>query len=252
MSTIEGIRLIKENLPGVHTTLGLSNISFGLNAAARHVLNSVFLHECHQAGLDSAIVHAAKIMPLARIPEEQKQVCLDLIYDRRRAVEKGDADDYDPLQVLLGIFDGVKAGEVVKEDRSGWPIEQRLSTTHHRRRPRRPRPPTSTWRWPPAHRPLAIINDILLDGMKVVGDLFGKGEMQLPFVLQSAETMKTAVAYLEPHDGQGRRRVHARAASCSPRSRATSTTSARTSSTSSSPTTATRCTTSASRSTFAR
>jgi 5-methyltetrahydrofolate--homocysteine methyltransferase len=196
-STIEGIRLIKEHLPGVHTTLGLSNISFGLNAAARHVLNSVFLHECARAGLDSAIVHAARITPLARIPEDQKQVCLDLIYDRRRSVEQGDADDYDPLQVLLGMFDGVKAGEVEKEDRSDWPIEQRLSTRIIEG-DRDGLVPDLDVALAKGHTPLAIINDVLLEGMKVVGDLFGKGEMQLPFVLQSAETMKTAVAYLEP------------------------------------------------------
>ncbi|MEX2294597.1 MAG: methionine synthase [Acidimicrobiales bacterium] len=197
MSTIEGIRLIKEHLPGVHTTLGLSNISFGLNAAARHVLNSVFLHECAQAGLDSAIVHAARITPLARIPEDQKQVCLDLIYDRRRSVENGDADDYDPLQVLLGMFDGVKAGEVEKEDRSDWTIERRLSTRIIEG-DRDGLVPDLDEALGDGYKPLAIINDVLLEGMKVVGDLFGKGEMQLPFVLQSAETMKAAVAYLEP------------------------------------------------------
>ncbi len=189
-STIEGIRLIKENLPGVHTTLGLSNISFGLNAAARHVLNSVFLHECHQAGLDSAIVHAARITPLARIPDDQKQVCLDLIYDRR-------SEGYDPLQVLLGMFDGVKAGEVEKEDRTDWPIEQRLSTRIIEG-DRDGLVADLDVALAAGHTPLAIINDILLEGMKVVGELFGKGEMQLPFVLQSAETMKMAVAYLEP------------------------------------------------------
>ncbi len=197
MSTIEGIKLIKEHLPGVHTTLGLSNISFGLNAAARHVLNSVFLHECAQAGLDSAIVHAARITPLARIPEDQKQVCLDLIYDRRRSVEKGDADDYDPLQVLLGMFEGVKAGTVEKEDRTGWPVEQRLSTRIIEG-DRDGLTVDLDEALTNGHKPLAIINDVLLEGMKVVGDLFGKGEMQLPFVLQSAETMKAAVAYLEP------------------------------------------------------
>jgi 5-methyltetrahydrofolate--homocysteine methyltransferase len=174
----------------VHTTLGLSNISFGLNAAARHVLNSVFLHECTQAGLDSAIVHAARITPLARIPEEQKQVCLDLIYDRR-------TPDYDPLQVLLGMFDGVTASTVEKEDRSGWPIEQRLSTRIIEG-DRDALTVDLDEALAKGHTPLAIINDVLLEGMKVVGDLFGKGEMQLPFVLQSAETMKAAVAYLEP------------------------------------------------------
>ncbi|MSO86034.1 MAG: methionine synthase [Acidimicrobiia bacterium] len=189
-STLEGIRLIKAHLPGVHTTLGLSNISFGLNPPARHALNSVYLHEAAQAGLDSAIVHAARIMPLARIPDEQKQVCLDVIYDRR-------TDDYDPLQVLLAMFDGVTASTVEKEDRSDWPIEKLLATriidgdrdglTAH-----------LDLALEQGHPPLAIINDILLEGMKTVGDLFGKGEMQLPFVLQSAETMKAAVAYLEP------------------------------------------------------
>ena len=197
MSTIEGIRLIKENLPGVHTTLGLSNISFGLNAAARHVLNSVFLHECTQAGLDSAIVHAARITPLARIPDDQKQVCLDLIYDRRRSIENGDADDYDPLQVLLGMFEGVKAGTVEKEDRTGWPVEQRL-TTRIIEGDRDGLVVDLDEALANGHTPLAIINEVLLEGMKVVGDLFGKGEMQLPFVLQSAQTMKAAVAYLEP------------------------------------------------------
>jgi 5-methyltetrahydrofolate--homocysteine methyltransferase len=203
IETIEGIRLIKEHLPGVHTTLGLSNISFGLNAAARHVLNSVFLHECTQAGLDSAIVHAARIMPLSRIPDEQKEVCLDLVYDRR-------TEGYDPLQTLLGMFDGVTAATVEKEDRSDWPVEERL-----RLRiidgDRDGLTGDLDQAMGQGIAPLAIINDHLLAGMKVVGDLFGKGEMQLPFVLQSAETMKAAVAHLEPHmekvegdDGKGR------------------------------------------------
>ncbi|MET0737797.1 MAG: homocysteine S-methyltransferase family protein, partial [Acidimicrobiales bacterium] len=122
MATIEAIRRIKAELPGVYTTLGVSNVSFGLSPAARHVLNSVFLHECVQAGIDSAIVHAAKIMPLSRIPEEQREVCLDLVYDRRRP-----AEGYDPLQRLLEVFAGVKDHKVVKEDRSGWPVERRLS-----------------------------------------------------------------------------------------------------------------------------
>jgi 5-methyltetrahydrofolate--homocysteine methyltransferase len=190
-NTIEGIRLIKEHLPGVHTTLGLSNISFGLKPAARHALNSVFLHECAQAGLDSAIVHAARITPLARIPEDQKQVCLDLIYDRR-------TDDYDPLQVLLEMFENVSTSAVEKEDRSGWPVEQRLSTRIIEG-DRDGLTADLDEAMAKGLAPLAIINDVLLEGMKVVGDLFGKGEMQLPFVLQSAETMKAAVAHLEPH-----------------------------------------------------
>ena len=148
MATIEAIRRIKAELPGVHTTLGLSNVSFGLKPAARHVLNSVFLHECVEAGLDSAIVHAARIMPLNRIPDEQREVCLDLDLRPARRRRPG----YDPLQKLLEVFADVKAAEVEKEDRSGWPVEQRLSAAHHRRRPRRPRPPTSTRPWPPASR----------------------------------------------------------------------------------------------------
>ncbi|MGH9273961.1 MAG: dihydropteroate synthase, partial [Acidimicrobiales bacterium] len=189
-ATLEGIRLIKQHLPGVHTTLGLSNISFGLNPAARHVLNSVYLHEAAQAGLDSAIVHAARITPLARIPEDQKQVCLDVIYDRR-------TEDYDPLQVLLGMFEGVTAATVEKEDRSDWPIEKILSTRIIDG-DRDGLTADLDVALAAGYSPLAIINDVLLEGMKVVGDLFGKGEMQLPFVLQSAETMKAAVAYLEP------------------------------------------------------
>jgi 5-methyltetrahydrofolate--homocysteine methyltransferase len=190
IATLEGIKLIKEHLPGVHTTLGLSNISFGLNPAARHALNSVYLHEAAQAGLDSAIVHAARITPLARIPEEQKQVCLDVIYDRR-------TDDYDPLQELLTMFEGVTADSVVKEDRSDWSIEKRLSTRIIDG-DRDGLVPDLDEALAAGHTPLGIINDVLLEGMKVVGDLFGRGEMQLPFVLQSAETMKAAVAYLEP------------------------------------------------------
>ncbi len=188
--TIDAIKRIKEEIPGCFTTLGISNVSFGLNPAARHALNSVFLHECVQAGLDSAIVHAGKIMPLARIPEEHKQVCLDLIYDRRR-------DGYDPLSRLLEIFADVKTASIEREDRSDWTIEQilkqriidgdREGLTDDLRRA-----------IDEGHAPLSIVNDILLDGMKVVGELFGSGQMQLPFVLQSAETMKTAVAFLEP------------------------------------------------------
>ena len=190
IETIEGIRLIKAELPGVYTILGLSNVSFGLTPAARHVLNSVFLHECVEAGLDAAIVHAARIMPLSRIPEEQRRVCLDLIYDRR-------TQDYDPLQELLGLFEGVSSPTVEKEDRSGWPVEQRLEQRIiDGDRDGLTADLDEALATTPA---LAIVNDALLAGMKVVGDLFGTGEMQLPFVLQSAETMKAAVAYLEPH-----------------------------------------------------
>ncbi len=190
IETIKGIELIKAELPGVHTILGLSNVSFGLTPAARHVLNSVYLNECVEAGLDAAIVHAARIMPLSRIPEEQRKVCLDLIYDRR-------TKDYDPLQVLLGLFEGVSSSTLEKEDRTGWPVERRLE---HRiidgDRDGLTDDLDEALQTTPA---LAIVNDTLLAGMKVVGDLFATGEMQLPFVLQSAEAMKMAVAHLEPH-----------------------------------------------------
>src|SRR5437763_6818057 len=122
MAALDALRRIKAELPGVSTVLGLSNVSFGLKPAARHVLNSVFLNECRDAGLDAAIVHAARIMPLNRIPDEQVQVCLDLIYDRR-----DEAKGYDPLQALMALFEDVEATATVKEDRSDWTLERRLS-----------------------------------------------------------------------------------------------------------------------------
>jgi 5-methyltetrahydrofolate--homocysteine methyltransferase len=199
IATIEAIRRIKAELPGVFTTLGVSNVSFGLSPAARHVLNSVFLHECVEAGLDSAIVHAAKIMPLHKIPEAQRTVALDLVWDRR-GIEGGDHTDpdYDPLQKLLEVFSGVEVVKGEKEDRSDWPVEQRLSQRiiDGDREGLEADLDEALGAGIPA---LSIINDTLLSGMKVVGDLFATGEMQLPFVLQSAETMKMSVAYLEPH-----------------------------------------------------
>ncbi len=189
IATLEAIKRIKEEIPGAYTTLGLSNVSFGLSPATRQVLNSVFLHEAREHGLDSAIVHASKILPLARIPEEQIAVCQDLIYDRRTA-------DYDPLTRLLELFAGVSTVEAVKEDRSDWPIEKIL-----RQRiidgDRDGLVDDLEAARTGGIAPLDIINEILLDGMKEVGELFGSGRMQLPFVLQSAETMKTAVAHLE-------------------------------------------------------
>ncbi|MSZ89317.1 MAG: methionine synthase [Actinobacteria bacterium] len=189
IATIEAIRRIKSELPGVFTTLGVSNVSFGLKPAARHVLNSVFLHECVQAGLDSAIVHAARIMPLNKIPTEQREVALDLIYDRRR-------EGYDPLTTLLDVFADVKAAEVEQEDRSDWTIEQLLSQRIIDGN-REDLEADLDAAMESGLAPLFIINDVLLAGMKIVGELFATGEMQLPFVLQSAETMKTAVAHLE-------------------------------------------------------
>jgi 5-methyltetrahydrofolate--homocysteine methyltransferase len=192
MATMDAIRRIKAEIPGAFTTLGVSNVSFGLKPAARHVLNSVFLHECVQAGLDSAIVHAARIMPLNKIPDEQREVALDLIYDRRDA-----ATGYDPLQKLLEVFADVQTTEVVQEDRSDWTIERILSQRIIDGE-RDGLVEDLDRALAEGFTPLAIINDVLLAGMKVVGELFGSGQMQLPFVLQSAETMKTAVAYLEP------------------------------------------------------
>ncbi|GAA2438083.1 methionine synthase [Streptomyces macrosporus] len=193
VATIEAIRELKKRHPAVQTTLGLSNISFGLNPAARMVLNSVFLDECVKAGLDSAIVHAAKILPIARIPEEQVEVALDLIYDRRR-------EGYDPLQRFLALFEGVDAKSVRAsraEELAALPLEERLQRRIiDGERNGLEADLDEALRTRPA---LEIVNDTLLAGMKVVGDLFGSGQMQLPFVLQSAEVMKAAVAYLEPH-----------------------------------------------------
>jgi 5-methyltetrahydrofolate--homocysteine methyltransferase len=199
IATIEAISRIKTELPGVFTTLGLSNVSFGLKPAARHVLNSVFLHECVQAGLDSAIVHAGKIVPLSRIPDEQRQVCEDLVWDRR-GTEGGDGTDpaYDPLATLLQVFEGVESVKTVREDRSDWPVERRLEARIVDGE-REGLTDELDEALAAGHPALAIVNDILLAGMKTVGELFGAGEMQLPFVLQSAETMKAAVAHLEPH-----------------------------------------------------
>ena len=190
IETIEAIRQVKAELPGVSTVLGVSNVSFGLSPALRHVINSVFLHECTEAGLDAAIVHAARIMPMHKIDDDVRAMTLDLIYDRRR-------DGYDPLTELLNAFADVKVGDIEVEDRSGWPVAERLK---HRiidgDRDGIEIDLDEQLQQMPA---LGIVNDVLLDGMKVVGDLFATGEMQLPFVLQSAETMKTAVAHLEPH-----------------------------------------------------
>ncbi len=191
IETLEGTRRIKAELPGVFTIVGLSNVSFGLNPAARHVLNSMFLHELVEAGLDAAIVHAARIIPLSKIDERAREVCLDLIYDRRR-------DGYDPLQELLAIFEGVSATATVTEDRSGWPVERRLEQRIIDG-DRNGLEDDLAEALDAGHGALTIVNDFLLAGMKTVGELFASGEMQLPFVLQSAETMKAAVSYLEPH-----------------------------------------------------
>ncbi len=193
IETIDAIREVKRRWPDVNTTLGVSNVSFGLNPAARQVLNSVFLNECISAGLDSAIVHPSRILPVNRIPAEQRQAALDLIYDRR-------TPDHDPLAVFLTMFEGATAagsGQSIEEELAGLGVFERLE----RRivdgfRPGLEADLDAAMQQSP---PLEIVNDTLLSGMRTVGDLFGSGQMQLPFVLQSAEVMKAAVAYLEPH-----------------------------------------------------
>jgi 5-methyltetrahydrofolate--homocysteine methyltransferase len=191
--TIESIRMIREHLPGCHIMLGVSNVSFGLNPVARVTLNSVFLHEAMQVGLDGAIVSAAKILPLAKIDPEHQRVCRDLIYDRRQY--DGDIVTYDPLTQLTTLFEGksLKQKQAIAKD---LPIEDRLKQhiIDGERIGLEEALATALETYPP----LEIINTFLLDGMKVVGELFGSGQMQLPFVLQSAQTMKAAVAYLEP------------------------------------------------------
>ncbi len=191
IESIEAIRRIKQEIPGALTVMGLSNVSFGINPAARQVLNSVFLDECVKAGLDAAIVHASKILPLARIKPEHAALCHDIIFDKT-------TDDYNPLQLLLTAFEGVKSTKQEKPDRSGWPVQQRL-----RQRiidgDREGLTIELDEALAAGLKALEIVNDVLLDGMREVGELFGSGQMQLPFVLQSAETMKMAVGHLEPH-----------------------------------------------------
>lgn len=200
IETIEAIRRLNAKYPGIHTTLGVSNVSFGLNPAARSVLNSVFLHEAVEAGLDSGIIDAAKIVPLASLSEEQRKVALDLVWDRREFDADGNTT-YDPLAVMLDLFAGVDTA-ALRDQRAAeleaLPVGERLER----------RIIDGASKGLEADLDLAregglsalqIINDHLLEGMKVVGERFGSGEMQLPFVLQSAETMKAAVALLEPH-----------------------------------------------------
>jgi 5-methyltetrahydrofolate--homocysteine methyltransferase len=190
IETLQAIARIKRELPGVRTVLGVSNVSFGLNPAARQALNSVFLHEAVEHGLDAAIVHAGKIEPLSKIGPEQREACLDLIYDRRR-------DGYDPLERILELFAGVSTTDDSVDHYEGLDTAARLA-----RRivdgDQKNIIADIDIALSEGKRPLEIINDHLLDGMKTVGEQFASGEMQLPFVLKSAETMKKAVAYLEP------------------------------------------------------
>lgn len=213
IETLNAIRSIRHLYPEVQTVLGVSNVSFGLNPAARIVLNSVFLHEAVEAGLTSAIIHPSKITPMARIDQGARKLALDLIYDRREYDSVTGNVSYDPLSEFLSHFEGAEVSasrnsraeqlaalpltdrlkaRIIDGERNGLEDDLELAIAE-------------------GIAPLEIINDLLLDGMKTVGELFGKGEMQLPFVLQSAEVMKKAVAHLEPKmektDSSGRGKI---------------------------------------------
>ncbi len=197
LETINAIKLIKERHPEVHLILGISNVSFGLSSNARIVLNSIFLNEAIKEGLDSAIVSPSKILPLNKISEEEIKICMDLIYDKR--VFDNNVCTYDPLTTLTSYFDDSKSvlNKSTNNDNINLSIEEKLKnhiidgekTSLH----------SNLDSALMKYKPLVIINEFLLDGMKVVGELFGSGQMQLPFVLQSAETMKFAVSYLEQY-----------------------------------------------------
>jgi len=200
IETLNAISELKKKYPDVQTTLGVSNVSFGLNPAARIVLNSVFLAEAVKMGLDSAIVHPSKITPISRIDPKQLEVAMDLVYDKRTFDSDGNCT-YDPLEIYLNLFDGVetKTSKITRAaELAALPLIERLE--------RRIIDGEKVGleadldeAMASGIKPLAIINEHLLSGMKTVGELFGSGQMQLPFVLQSAEVMKTAVALLEPH-----------------------------------------------------
>ena len=199
IETIEAIREIKRRWPGVQTVLGLSNVSFGLNPAARQVLNSVFLNECVDAGLDAAIVHASKILPMSRIPDAQRAAALDLVWDRRR-YDDADALVHDPLSHFLSVFGVSPPRRRERAGRRRWPRCRCSSGCERRIVDGERKGLEADLDVALTERPaLEIVNDTLLSGMRTVGELFASGEMQLPFVLQSAEMMKTAVAHLEPH-----------------------------------------------------
>src|SRR6476620_3266984 len=191
--TIKAIREIRAEMPESNIILGVSNVSFGLNPAARVVLNSVFLHDCVEAGMNSAIVNASKILPLIRFNEHEIDTARDLIYDKRKF--DGDVCTYDPLTEFTTMFMG-KTAQSIKPDISNLPVEEKLK--HHIIDGEKVGLEDSLKTALEKYPPLEIINNLLLDGMKVVGDLFGSGQMQLPFVLQSAEAMKSAVKFLEP------------------------------------------------------
>lgn len=199
IETLDAIERITQAHQGIGIVLGLSNISFGLNPAARQVLNSVFLHEAIERGLTAAIVHASKILPMSRIDEEQRQTALDVIYDRRVFDEAGTCT-YDPISAYLQLFEGVDAragAQSRAEELAALPLNERLGRRIiDAERSGLEEDLTAALAEMDA---LTIVNSLLLPAMKTVGDLFASGEMQLPFVLASAEVMKAAVAYLEPH-----------------------------------------------------
>jgi 5-methyltetrahydrofolate--homocysteine methyltransferase len=200
IETIDAIRQITAKYPGIHTTLGVSNVSFGLNPAARSVLNSVFLHEAVEAGLDSAIVNAAKIVPLASVPDDRRKVAMDLVWDKREYDADGNLT-YDPLSALLDLFAGVDSAKLKDEraaELAALPVGERLERRIIDGEAKGLEADLDLAR-SGGLSALDIVNKHLLAGMQVVGQRFGSGEMQLPFVLQSAEVMKAAVALLEPH-----------------------------------------------------
>ena len=190
IQTMEGIRLIKKELPGCLTMLGLSNISFGLSAPSRRILNAVFLHEALEAGLDSCIIDAAKILPLASISEEDREICMNLLYDRVKSEEKS------PLLLFIDHFSDAKISDEDEKETKWKPLETQMydKIVAGNRDDLTDILDMLLQR----NTPIGIINDVLIPAMRHVGELFGKGEILLPFVLQSAETMKTSVRYLEP------------------------------------------------------
>ena len=195
--TITAISKIRKNFPDIHIILGISNISFGLSPLSRINLNSIFLDECIKAGLDSAIIAPNKILPLSKISEETKKLCLDLIYDKRKFED--DICIYDPLVELTKAFQDLSIQDFKKASSENKNLTLEESLKNHIIDGEKIGLEDQLNKALKKYKPLEIINTFLLDGMKVVGDLFGSGQMQLPFVLQSAETMKFAVSILEPY-----------------------------------------------------
>ena len=196
-ATIEAISKIRKSFPDIHIILGISNISFGLSPLSRINLNSIFLDECIKAGLDSAIIAPNKILPLSKISAETKKLCLDLIYDRRNF--ENEICIYDPLVELTKAFQDITISDFKKASTSNKNLTLEEKLKNHIVDGEKIGLEEQLNNALKKYKPLEIINTYLLDGMKVVGELFGSGQMQLPFVLQSAETMKFAVSVLEPH-----------------------------------------------------